>query len=101
MKLLQYYYSREYADLICSRVKFYGLVVEMVSLNHTVSLADALDAAANRGLLYAIIVTSQHELHRSVTLTILHGRNPQGETCWDVRNFIFIFRFLMTNGTRW
>ena len=69
--------------MICSRVKFYGLAVEMVSLNHTVSLADALDAAASRGLLYAIIVTSQHELHSSVTLTILHGRNPQGEI-WTV-----------------
>ena len=54
-------------------------MVDTVHLSPTVSLADALDAAANRGLLYAIIVTSQHELHRSVTLTILHGRNPQGE----------------------
>ncbi len=72
--------------MICGRVKFFGLVVEMVSLNHTVSLADALDAAANRGLLYAIIVTSQHELHNSVTLTILHGRNPQGKAiaCEDM-----------------
>ena len=70
---------REYADMICGRIKFFGLMVEMVNLNHTVSLADALDAAANRGLLYAIIVTSQHELHSSVTLTILHGRNPQGK----------------------
>lgn len=65
--------------MISGRVKFFGLVVDTVNLSHTVSLADALDAAANRGLLYAIIVTSQHELHRSVTLTILHGRNPQGK----------------------
>ncbi|KAL5466831.1 hypothetical protein EMCRGX_G030982 [Ephydatia muelleri] len=36
-----------------------------------------LDAAARRGLLYVVVVTPQHESHRSVTLTILHGRNPQ------------------------
>lgn len=65
--------------MIRVRVECLNLVVDMIHLGPTVSLADALDAAANRGLLYAIIVTSQHELHRSVTLTILHGRNPQGE----------------------
>lgn len=71
--------SREYAETIRSRVEYLRLIVNTVQLSPTVSLADALDAAANRGLLYAMIVTSQHELHRSVTLTILHGRNPQGE----------------------
>lgn len=69
---------REYAEMIRGRVTNIGLVVDMIQLSPTVSLADALDAAANRGLLYALIVTSQHELHHSVTLTILHGRNPQG-----------------------
>lgn len=56
-----------------------GVRVEMSTLNPTVSLSDALDSAAQRGLLYCIIITTQHELHRSVTLTILHGRNPQGK----------------------
>lgn len=56
-----------------------GLNVETVQLSPTVSLADALDNAAQRGLLYAVIITSQHEMHRSLTITILHGRNPQGE----------------------
>lgn len=65
--------------MIARRVENLGLVVDIIYLSPTVSLADALDAAANRGLLYAVIVTSQHELHKSVTLTILHGRNPQGE----------------------
>ena len=62
-----------------SQVERMGLSVEMVHLSPTVSLADALDDAAQRGLLYAVIITSQHEAHRSVTLTILHGRNPQGQ----------------------
>lgn len=58
----------------------------MVHLSPTVSLADALDDAAQRGLLYAMIITSQHEMHRSVTLTILHGRNPQGKGEGEVCN---------------
>lgn len=70
---------REYADMIRRHVETQGLVVDTIYLSPTVSLADALDDAASRGLLYAIIITPQHELHRSVTLTILHGRNPQGE----------------------
>ena len=56
-----------------------GVRVEIATLSPTVSLSDALDSAAQRGLLYCVIITSQHEIHRSVTLTILHGRNPQGE----------------------
>ena len=65
--------------MVSSRVQSIGLVTQTQHLSPTVSLADALDDAAQQGLLYAIIITSQHELHRSVTLTILHGRNPQGE----------------------
>ena len=56
-----------------------GVRVEIATLSPTVSLSDALDSAAQRGLLYCVIITSQHEIHRSVTLTILHGRNPQGK----------------------
>jgi len=70
---------RDYAELVRSRLENMRLSVEMVHLSPTVSLADALDDAAQRGLLYAMIITSQHEMHRSVTLTILHGRNPQGK----------------------
>lgn len=69
--------QKEYAELVRSRIVNLGLLVEMVYLSPTVSLADALDNATQRGLLYAIIITSQHEMHRSTTLTILHGRNPQ------------------------
>lgn len=65
--------------MVKSRMEGVGIRVEMATLNPTVSLSDALDSAAQRGLLYCIIITSQHEIHRSVTLTILHGRNPQGK----------------------
>ena len=33
---------------------------------------------ARRGVLYAVVITSQHEIHRSVTVNILHG-TPQGK----------------------
>ena len=70
--------AREYADMVRQRIETLGLKVDMAQLSPTVNLAEALDNAARRGLLYTIIVTPQHESHRSVTLTILHGRNPQG-----------------------
>jgi hypothetical protein len=62
---------------VAGHVRELGLIVQIQQLSPTVSLADALDSAAQEGLLYAVIITSQHEMHRSVTLTILHGRNPQ------------------------
>ena len=73
-RLLSVFLFRDYAELVRSRIESMDLVVETVHLSPTVSLADA-----QRGLLYAMIITSQHEMHRSVTLTILHGRNPQGK----------------------
>ena len=74
-----YTMDREYGEMVKSRMEGVGIRVEMATLNPTVSLSDALDSAAQRGLLYCIIITGQHEMHRSVTLTILHGRNPQGK----------------------
>ena len=76
---------RDYASLVAGHVRELGLIVQIQQLSPTVSLADALDSAAQEGLLYAVIITSQHEMHRSVTLTILHGRNPQG-TCTNIGN---------------
>lgn len=63
-----------------SRVESLGVLVDIIQLNPSVSLVEALNSAARRGLLYTIIVTAQHMQHQSVTLTILHGRNPQGVT---------------------
>ncbi len=64
--------------MVRQQVESVGVLVEMRQLSPTFSLLEALDSAAKRGFLYTIIITSQHESHRSVTLTILHGRNPQG-----------------------
>lgn len=73
--------SREYANHVRSRFSELGINVELLHLSPTVSLSNALETAAESGLLYAVIISNQNEMHRSVTLTILHGRNPQGEGC--------------------
>lgn len=59
------------------RLRSLGLVVEHQYLG-TVALTETLDEVARRGILYAVVVTSQHEVHRSVTVNILHG-TPQGK----------------------
>lgn len=55
------------------KLKSYGLVVECAHLPETVPLLDELEDASKRGVLFGIIISSQHEVHRSVTVHILHG----------------------------
>ena len=64
--------------MVSRRVQDLGLNVSTKPLAPTASLSELLDNIAKKGLLYAVIITSQHEVHGSLTLTILHGRNPQG-----------------------
>ena len=89
--------NREYGEMVKSRMESVGVRVEMATLNPTVSLSDALDNAAQRGLLYCVIITSQHEVHRSVTLTILHGRNPQGKWVVDGKEYSLNLTFLSSS----
>lgn len=69
---------RDYANMVSHRVQDLGLKVATKILAPTASLSELLDNIAKKGLLYAVIITSQHEVHGSLTLTILYGRNPQG-----------------------
>ena len=71
---------RDYAAYVQRRTEAYGVATDLVPLGVSMTPTDVLDAAARRGLLYVIVITPQHETHRSVTLTILHGRNPQGKS---------------------
>ena len=64
--------------MVSRRVQDLGLKVSTKALAPTASLSELLDNIAKKGLLYAVIITSQHEVHGSLTLTILYGRNPQG-----------------------
>jgi len=64
--------------MVSRRVSELGLKVSLKLLSPTTSLSELLDKVAKQGLLYAMIITNQHEVHRSLTLTILYGRTPQG-----------------------
>ena len=68
---------RGYAELVQRRLKSVGLVVDL-HFHGTQPIVELLDDVARRGVLYAIVITSQHEVHRSVTVNILHG-SPQGK----------------------
>ena len=70
---------RGYAEMVERRLKQVGLVVD-VKIHGATPLSELLDEVARRGVLYAIVITSQHEVHRSVTVNILHG-TPQGNKC--------------------
>ena len=39
-----------------------------------------LDQIVSRGTLYAVVVHPTNEQHRSVSLNIMHGNPPQGES---------------------
>ena len=69
--------------MVSRRVQDLGLKVSTKTLAPTASLSELLDNIAKKGLLYAVIITSQHEVHGSLTLTILYGRNPQG-MCYNL-----------------
>ena len=63
--------------MVQRRLKAVGLVVDL-HFHGTQPIMELLDDVARRGVLYAIVITSQHEVHRSVTVNILHG-TPQGK----------------------
>lgn len=69
--------NRGYAEMVERRLKSVGLVVEL-HFHGTQPITELLDDVARRGVLYAVVITSQHEIHRSVTVNILHG-TPQGK----------------------
>ena len=59
-----------------------GIITEM-NVVPELDITMALDAAARRRLLFAIIVNEQNEVHRSMTVNILHGI-PQGNNILSI-----------------
>ena len=79
---------RAYAESVEKKLKLNGLVVECAHLPETVPLLDELDDASKRGVLFGIIISSQHEVHHSVTVHILHG-TQQGKFSF-YSNFVWV-----------
>ncbi|XP_020795863.1 nuclear receptor coactivator 5 isoform X2 [Boleophthalmus pectinirostris] len=68
--------NREYAETVGRKVRDLGMVVDLIFLNTEVSLTQALEDVERSRTPFAIIITQQHQVHRSCTVNILFG-TPQ------------------------
>ena len=71
-----------------------GIVTEM-NIIAEIDVAMAMDAASRRRLLFAVIVNEQNEVHRSITVNILHGI-PQGTSLTK-----YLVEIIWTNRLQW
>lgn len=65
------------------------MVVDLIFLNTEVSLSQALEDVSRGGSPFAIVITQQHQIHRSCTVNIMFG-TPQGMEApvgYSSRNF--------------
>jgi len=58
-------------------LKNFGLEVDVLFPNPDIPLPKILGNIASRGVLFAIVVTPLNEEHKSITVNILQGPNPQ------------------------
>ncbi|XP_078741870.1 nuclear receptor coactivator 5-like [Lampetra fluviatilis] len=63
----------DYAESVGHKVRNRGLYVDLMFLVSEASLPSALEEATRSGSAYAVVVSIQHQLHRSCTLNILQG----------------------------
>ncbi|XP_042197660.1 nuclear receptor coactivator 5 isoform X3 [Callorhinchus milii] len=68
--------QKDYAESVGRKVRDLGMVVDLIFLNTEVSLTQALEDVSRGGTAFAIVITQQHEIHRSCTVNILFG-TPQ------------------------
>ena len=68
---------RDYASGVDLRLKSRDMITVINILPSEDFLSRAMDDVMRRGLPYNIVINAQNELHRSITLKILHG-TPQG-----------------------
>lgn len=65
--------------MVGRKIRDLGMVVDLIFLNTEVSLTQALEDVGRARTPFAIIITQQHQVHRSCTVNILFG-TPQGNT---------------------
>jgi len=63
---------RTYADGIKKRLMAAGIVTELVPVPES-EVTMAIDDATRQRLFFVVVVTEQNEIHRSITVNILHG----------------------------
>nr|KAF6330552.1 nuclear receptor coactivator 5 [Myotis myotis] len=69
-------FCRDYAESVGRKVRDLGMVVDLIFLNTEVSLSQALEDVSRGGSPFAIVITQQHQIHRSCTVNIMFG-TPQ------------------------
>ncbi|CAM2102168.1 unnamed protein product [Caretta caretta] len=68
--------TKEYAESVGRKVRDLGMVVDLIFLNTEMSLTQALEDVGRGGSPFAIVITQQHQVHRSCTVNIMFG-TPQ------------------------
>ncbi|TRY98879.1 hypothetical protein DNTS_014690 [Danionella cerebrum] len=63
--------QKEYAETVGRKVRDQGMVVDLIFLNTEVSLTQALEDVSRARTPFAIIITQQHQVHRSCTVNML------------------------------
>ena len=81
--LVQVWYNicvthRSYAEALEQRLRRINVLTAINRLPEYATLPRAMEECSRKRLLYAIVVGDENELHRSITLNILHG-TPQGK----------------------
>ncbi|XP_045192584.1 nuclear receptor coactivator 5-like isoform X2 [Mercenaria mercenaria] len=66
----------QYAESIEARLRTHALIVDIVVITEDMTVPQMVEEASRMKFLFAIIINSQNETHKSLTLNILHG-TPQ------------------------
>lgn len=66
----------QYAESIEARLRQHALIVDIIIIPEDVQVPTMVEEASRMKFLFAIIINSQNESHKSLTLNILHG-TPQ------------------------
>jgi hypothetical protein len=65
---------RMYGENVRMRLAKFGIVTELVLVREAIAVIAAVQDAVRRRVLFACIINEQNEMHRSVTVNILHGQ---------------------------
>ncbi len=71
-------FCRQYAEAVERRLTQYKMLSNIRILPEELPPAKAMEQLTQRRIPFAITINAQNEVHRSITLNILHG-TPQGK----------------------
>lgn len=70
---------RQYSEQLENRIRAHGMAVDVLFPREDIPLRQVLMDLSERGTMFAIVLTPLNEEHRSVTLNILFGPQPEGK----------------------